>query len=476
MISTVSEAAADPAPNEKETLDPLNPASWGSLASEALFGFSKSGVEAAQLQALRHRFETLRPQIVALDQLATRQGVDQLESIADIVPALFDNRVYKSYPVTLIEQRKFDRLTKWIQRLTTCDLSGVDVEGIDSVDAWLERLGDVGMSVGHTTGTTGKLSFVPHSEQDWAGYSAAIYEMQRGMFGFDPRGIALPYFTPAYRRAHYAVGAKLQARLAADRPETERFFAHPHEISVDLISMAARLQDADASGQLDKLKFESKLLSQREALIAQSANRDAELQEWLRKLAEDFRGREVFIQGTGADLIRAMQRGQELGIKVDVAPESILMTGGGMKGYEGASADWEADVCAFFGVGRINSTYGMTESLGAAGRCEHKFYHFAPYLMPIMLDEDYEALPRQGVQTGRFAFFDFLAETEWGGYITDDQLTMHWDGACACGRQGPRADRNIARISDVAGGDDDKISCAGVTEAYDSFMDFVSTI
>lgn len=457
-------------------LDPLKPASWGQIPSEDLFSLSQDDVDAAQLQALRHRFETLRPQLTALDQLAGRQGVDDLSSIDDIVPALFDNRVYKSYPVTLIEQRKFDRMTKWLQRLTACDLSEVDLSGIESVDAWLDRLGEHGMSVGHTTGTSGKLSLVPRSEADWAGYSSAIYEMQRGMFGFDPRELTLPYFSPAYRRAHYSVGAKLHALLAADQPSTQRFFAHEHEISVDLISMAARLQAADASGQLDKLKFEAQLLSQREQLLSQSANRNPELDEWLRKLAEDFRGHAVFIQGTGSDLIRATQRGRELGIALDLSRDSILMTGGGTKGYQGAAADWEEDVVDFFGVERINCTYGMTESLGAAGRCEYRFYHFAPYFLPIVLDAEYEPVPRSGIQTGRFAFFDFLAETEWGGYITDDRVTIHWDGQCPCGRGGPRIEKSIARMSEVQGADDDKISCAGVTEAYDAFMDFVSTI
>jgi hypothetical protein len=429
-----------------------------------------------QTEALARRFDTLRPKLEALSQLASRQGVEQIKSIGDTVPVLFDHRVYKSYPAALIEQRNFARMTKWIQRLTTCDLSATDCSDLDSVDSWLDRLGDHGLSVGHTTGTSGKLSFLPRSDEDWPAYTASINEMQRGMFGFDPRTTDLPYFSPTYRRAHYYVGARLNRRIAESQVRTERFHAHPHEIPVDLIAMAARLQSADASGQLGKLKVEAKLLEQREALIERSRNRESELEAWLRKLSDEYRGVRVFIQGTGADLVRAMLRGRELGIDIAVAPDSIFMTGGGMKGYKDAPVSWEDELTDYFGVEQIFSTYGMTECLAAAGACQHGFYHVPPYLLPIVLDDDFLPLPRVGAQTGRYAFFDFLAETEWGGYITEDAVTIHWSDACACGRQGPRIDRDIKRVSELAGRDDDKISCAGIAEAYDSFMDFVSTI
>jgi hypothetical protein len=129
-----------------------------------------------------------------------------------------------------------------------------------------------------------------------------------------------------------------------------------------------------------------------------------------------------------------------------------------------------------FGVDRTYASYGMAECLGYAPRCEKGFYHFYPYTLPIVLDDDYEALPREGVQTGRMALFDFLAESYWGGFISGDQVTIHWDYACECGRTGPRIDGNIARFADLEGTEDDKISCAGTTEAYNAFMDYVAEI
>ena len=168
-------------------LDPADPGSWGSSPFDVLFSLSKDEVEEAQLKALALRLEKLRPQIAALDHLATRQKVDRIETFADAPPVLFDHRVYKSYPLGMVEQRKFDRMTTWLQRLTTHDLSSVSTDGVPSVDSWLDRLGEHGLSVGHTTGTKGKLSFLPRSDAEWPTFSTAYYEMLRSLFGFDIR-------------------------------------------------------------------------------------------------------------------------------------------------------------------------------------------------------------------------------------------------------------------------------------------------
>jgi hypothetical protein len=456
-------------------LDPGVPGSWAGLSSEVLFSLPAGEVERVQVEALGGRFAALRGRVEALDNLASRQGVDRVSSIEDAVPVLFDHRVYKSYPLSLVEQRRFDRLTGWLARLSTHDLSSVDVAGLDSVDAWLMRLGDYGMSVGHTTGTSGKLSFLPRSVSEGPAFVASYVEMLRGLFGVDLRVERLPSFLPSYRRPFYAFGVKLgpMYREALGNPET--YVAHDYEVSADLISLAGRLGSAEERGQLDKLAVDARLLKERDELLERGRHREAELDAWLRRLSEEFRGRRVWLVGTAADQVKAMVRAEELGIRMDLSPDSILYPGGGLKGYQ-APEDWRKRLMAFYGVDRMYSSYGMTECLGYAPGCEHGFYHFYPYTLPIVLDDDFAPLPRVGVQTGRMALFDFLAESFWGGYITGDRVTMYWDSDCACGRQGPRIGQDIMRFSELEGGQDDKISCAGSADAYNAFMDFVAEI
>src|SRR3546814_12961011 len=52
--------------------------------------------------------------------------------------------------------------------LTTVDISNVDASGIESIDDWLDLLdAETPLTVAHTSGTTGKLSFVPRTKEQW---------------------------------------------------------------------------------------------------------------------------------------------------------------------------------------------------------------------------------------------------------------------------------------------------------------------
>ena len=72
----------------------------------------------------------------------------------------------------------------------------MDLAGLTTVDDWLDRLDDFGMLVGHSTGTTGKLSFVPRSQRRMAGLAAAYNEASARASGVDPahRAHAEPSF------------------------------------------------------------------------------------------------------------------------------------------------------------------------------------------------------------------------------------------------------------------------------------------
>jgi hypothetical protein len=457
-------------------LDPRDVASWAAVPFETLQSLTQAEVRDAQLAALSARFDELRPRLSALDKLATREAVDAITSVEEAARLFFDHRVYKSYPASLVEKRQFDRLTQWLDRLTTHDLGKVPLEDVRTVDGWLERLDDHGMLMLHSTGTTGKLSFLPRSRTELPAWTDAFFEMWRAASGVDRRQVAMPTFWPGYRTGHSGAikMCHIFAELSAEGEEG-RHCLYDYPMSSDLLSLAARLRTAEERGELDQLDLDPAILEERAKLIEAGRHRDEDYQRWFTALADEFRGQRVWINGVPTDLIKLALKGRAEGIQCEFAEGSVLFSGGGLKGFKDAPEDWERVVCDFFGVSRLESMYGMSESMGMASLCSADCYHFQPYTVVLQLDADGNVLPREGTHTARLALFDLLAETYWGGFISGDRVTLHWDDDCACGWKGPRVERSITRFSELEGGDD-KISCAGTQEAYSEFMAYVSQI
>ncbi|MDG2002741.1 MAG: hypothetical protein P8J20_05355 [Novosphingobium sp.] len=452
------------------------PGEWVKNDLDAVLATSWRDYEDAQAGAIKLRFAQLGDSVSALAKLAKRQGVTSVDSVSDALPLFFDHRVYKSYPLAIIEKRDLGKLNSWLNRLTTHDLSKMDMDGLDTIEGWLDRLDTFGMLVGHSTGTTGKLSFLPRSRSELDVWDGAYNFAQNATTGVDPHKEFVTTFFPGYRGGHHMMLKMLQLFGVPAAGGPEQFITlYQGHISSDLSSLAGRMQSAEDRGELAKLGLDPALLEAREALIEQGRRREQDLDAWFARLIEEYRGQRVKIGGTAADLIRTARTGIDKGVKPSFAPNSFISTGGGMKGLKDPPDDWEAFVIDYFGVERIAAIYGMSEIMGTAPKCSQGYYHLPPWTLAVLLDADNNELPKLGTQTGRFAAFDILAESYWGGFISGDRVTIHWEEDCACGWKGPRVDPEIARFSELEGGDD-KISCSGSVQAYNEFMDYVSQV
>ena len=89
-------------------LAPETPGKWLEQGYEAMYALSWRDVQEVQLKALQLQFDKFSTSVAALEKLARREGVTRVESVEDALPLLFDHRVYKSYPLSLIEKRDFE--------------------------------------------------------------------------------------------------------------------------------------------------------------------------------------------------------------------------------------------------------------------------------------------------------------------------------------------------------------------------------
>jgi hypothetical protein len=246
-------------------------------------------------------------------------------------------------------------------------------------------------------------------------------------------------------------------------------------IPADLMALSGRMQSAEDMGEIERLGLDPALLEQRRTMLEQGRRKDQDMEAWFSKLIQQFKGQRVKIGGTFSDLYRVARTGLDKGLRCEFAPGSILQGGGGMKGYKDAPDDWEEQVKYFFGVDKLGNQYGFSEVIGNAPLCEAGYFHFLPYSVPILMDADGNAMPREGVQTGRLVLVDPIPLSYWGGFVSGDEVTMHWDENCDCGWKGPRAGKTIRRFAEKEGGDD-KITCAGSQQAYNEFMEFVAEV
>jgi hypothetical protein len=276
---------------------------------------------------------------------------------------------------------------------------------------------------------------------------------------------------PNFRYGTSAWGRMADILEATVAGGPERFHAlHPGRMSADLQLLAARLRLARARGE--RLDVDESLLARRPEFEAQQREMRDALPRLLAQLDSDVRGKPVVLLGLSNVTFQLAHAGIEAGIEGLFAPDSSVTVGGGGKGVV-LPPEFEEIIARFAGVPAIDNLYGMSEINSVNRRCAHGRYHIAPTTVLYMLDpDDGHVLPRDGSYTGRAAFYDLLAETYWGGFVSGDEVAVDWS-PCACGQTTPHVAPTIQRYSEKHGGDD-KITCAATEEAQQSALDFLT--
>jgi hypothetical protein len=428
-------------------------------------------------EAMAVRFADHTQSIETVGKAAQREGVTELREFNDVVPLLFAHAAYKSYPAALLDKKRFDLMTRWLDKLTSFDISTLDVSGCTDIDSWIDALDEqTPLEVITSSGTTGTLSIIPKSKEGAATNMANWRVMYFQTFGVEPRpedldpvvDVIWPNFSSG-KLGHLRMAAMLREYFTGGDPS--RFHAlYGDAISTDLMFLASKLRAAASRGELDRVEIDPALLARKEEFEALQARMPDDMAVFLQDKLRELAGRRVFVMGSYNLLYELANEGLGRGISAVFAGDSVVASGGGAKGIV-LPDSWQEPVLEFFGVDRIVMGYGMSEVSAFHVMCESGRYHVQPWIIPFVLDPDSnEPAPRSGVQIGRAAFYDPCNASHWGGIMSGDEIELSYE-PCGCGRSTVHIGPDIERYSEKQG--DDRITCAATQQLQHEAIDFL---
>lgn len=180
-------------PPRSELIDTLidAPERYVDTSYNMIFSITDEQRERLWIQGARRRFAEMRPKIAMLETLAARQGVDAIATLDDLAPLLFKASTYNSYPLSWLEKGDFERLTRWLDKLTVVDLSHVNMAGVELIEEWFAALAkQTDLIVCYSTTTSGKMTFLPRTVAEWQLY------WRGGQWRLEPFGEERAHYRP----------------------------------------------------------------------------------------------------------------------------------------------------------------------------------------------------------------------------------------------------------------------------------------
>jgi len=472
----VDESASHPMPPSGLAEDPTM---FLAMPYHQAINMPADAQEEIHIRAAARLFDALVDRIPVLKSLASQQGVTSITSIEDIARLLFAHSLYKSYPNRAVQAGNFSQLSRWLASFTSLPIPELDYGAINCVDDWLTALDRASdLRVTHTSGTSGKLSFIPRSRGEWDRgaivLARCVEDWLHGIGqGPDLLNSGITIIQPSYEWGAGTPQRSIETmrRMYSGDHGTVLYLYPQGRLSADVLSLGSRLSASALQDDVLEAHLADTLRIKLDEFRARADARPALQKAFFEAVRERFAGQQVLIYGTWPVIYDWAADGLAGGASTVFSKDSLLLTGGGTKGRQ-FPADWQSDIFRFLGFDGHLESYAMTEVISNCPRCRHGHYHIPPMIVPILLDVDTgSVLARRDGMRGRLGILDLLATTYWGGVLTGDLVTLGgWERPCPCGVQGPHIRGVIERIASLRGGDD-KITCAGIGNAHERAID-----
>lgn len=379
----------------------------------------------------------------------TGQGAESKWVSAPFVP----HTIYKSYDTAWLAAGDFARMTQWLQILTTVDLGDPkDAAQCITIDSWLDWLeAEKGLDVTHSTGTMGRLSFVPRAKTE------AEASFPLGMQGF------AEWWAEIGTKFHVVwvgtSGGRSGLQKAAARwrkfgtPSPDAYASlFEYDLGADYEFYVAQARKARAGGEL-RLPQPTTYVEER---LIEAERRQADRPQYFNQLLDtldsSMRGKRTLVLGGIRAVAELADAGLKRGLEGIFEQGSVLYTAGGLKGRDPVP-QYAATLRRFMGTDRFYDAYGMSEMNSGLLSCQESRFHAPEWLDVRVLDpaNGWKLLPRTGTQEGRGAFFDHSVTSCPGGLVSSDHIVVSYD-PCKCGRTTPHVSPDIKRLQDA---DDD---------------------
>lgn len=451
-------------PNYPTYVDAFEPENPGSLVDEVLAGlrtedpwdYDYDQVRAVQLKAFNERLSEQAAAIPMVGRRVADLGIESIETAEDILPLLFSPTVYKSYPESFVTQGKWSNLLRWLDGLSSERLTGIDMEGVQDMDDFIDRCLAAGTRVVTTSGTSGKFSLMPESTLDVQRTCEVWTRSFGAMWGLDGTP-GHPLFYAGNRTGAHRGQVFVEAMRDVYSDEENFHALFPFRLLASEVGRMAALNSALANGTASPSDIaEGRRLAQEAKERAESA-----FDVFIDALAS-YNGTPVYMWGQLFGFYALMKRAQERGVKLDFSPEGAVIMAGGLKNNR-VPGDYMKELRDFYGM-KIRSGYAQSEILAFYLECDHGRYHMPSSVLTLLVDGSGEHIvePVDGVGEGVLAAFDFVPRGRWGGVISSDWVTIDYRG-CPCGRRSPA----VVSVSRYNGPDQgEKLDCQGRVEMY----------
>ncbi len=399
------------------------------LSHDEINAMPRPEVERFQLEILDAQFQSLRNKIPALQDLAEMEGIEQITTFEDLALLAFPDKLFKSYDPQDLLDGNWAALTRWVQRFVPIDLSGVDHEGVNSLQSWINKLADHDVTILMSSGTLGTPSFYPRTAADmllWkAGTTLMIDDALPGLMQEKDLAFVFPSFMGGAQVALY-----MNEHIAGNLASEGKFHTlYPSRLPADALTLMSRFAHAQATGNQAAL---AELMPALEKMKSARESGAQGAQEFMGNILKRYMGTDqaVFFAGGAPDVVKMAQAIIGQGI-TNAFGKFYCLTGGGFKG-ETPPENWQGLISEAFGKGPVQLLSGKTETTYYDVEVTSGQYLARVFNAVFQISPDGEYLPRVGTQHGIIGNADLFRDHQqgtWGVTMMRDESSVTY-GDC----------------------------------------------